>query len=133
MPGTWTPSGRSSTGRRATGDLPAARLRMRSAGFPDFLAGPLPGPFQAGQRVPGGRIRRWLDLDEILDLETAAAQQPDHVAVADVELHRVSAQPLEPVHAEVGPLQRLGGGQVVLLGKREDDLDRVDQEDELPA
>src|SRR5437588_7007265 len=98
MPATWTPSARSSTGRRVIGDPPAARLQPRFPGFPDFLAGPLPGPFQAGQRVLAGRARRRLELNEVLDVEAAAAQQPDHVAVADVELHRVGAQPFEPMH-----------------------------------
>ena len=81
-----------------------------------FFAGPLPGPFEGGDRVPGGRARRGLDFDEVGDFEAAAAQQPGHVAVTDVELHRVGAQPLEAVHAEVGPLQVFGGGQVVLVG-----------------
>ena len=43
-------------------------------------------------------------------------QQPDHVAVAEVELDRIAAPPLEAVHAEIGALQSFGGGQVVLPG-----------------
>src|ERR1022692_4210869 len=93
------------------------------SGLPDFLAGPLPGPFEAGQRVPRGRVWPGLDLDEVGHLETAATQQPDHVAVADVELYRVGAFPLEAVHAEIGPLQLPGGGQIVLVGHGEDELD----------
>ena len=60
-------------------------------------------------------------------------QEPDHVAVAEVELDRIAALPLEAVHAEIGALQSFGGGQVVLLGPGEDDLDRVDQEYQFTA
>src|SRR5271170_7958003 len=73
------------------------------------------------------------DLDQVLYLEAAAAQQPDHVAVAEVELHRLVVWPFEAVHAEVGPQQLLGGGQVSLVGDREHELYRVDQEDQPPA
>jgi hypothetical protein len=52
--------------------------------------------------------------------------------MADVELDRLAAQPLETVHAEVGPLQRSGGRPVVLIRPGQDDLDRADQEDQLP-
>src|SRR5215470_18342833 len=70
------------------------------AGFPDFLARPLPGPVQRGELVAGGGARLGLQLDEIFDLKTAAAQQPDHVAVPEVEFHRLIIGPLEAVHAE---------------------------------
>jgi hypothetical protein len=46
----------------------------------------------------------WLgpELEEILDFQAAAAEQPDHVAVAEVEFHRLIIWPFKPVHAEVG-------------------------------
>src|SRR5690348_4145485 len=81
--------------RRPSGATKPGFRAARSVRFPCFpylFAGPLPGPFQAGERVLGGRSRRGPQLDEVLDLEAAAAQQPDHVTVADVELHRVGAQ-----------------------------------------
>jgi len=53
--------------------------------------------------------------------------------VAEVELDRIAALPLEAVHAEIGALQSFGRGQVVLLGPGEDDLDRVDQEYQFAA
>lgn len=100
--------------------------------LPDFFAGPFPSPFQGRDRMPAGRAERRLDLDKVADAEPAPAQQPDHVAMADVELHRVAAQPLEAVHAEAGPLQRFGGRPVVLVQPGQDDLDRAGQEDQLP-
>ena len=45
----------------------------------------------------------------------------------------LAALPLEALHAEEGTLQRFGGGQVVLLGPGEDDLDRVDQQYQFTA
>src|SRR5258706_16301008 len=98
--------------RTSTTSLAATpRTLVWLAGLPDFPARPLPGPFEGGERVRGGRAGRGSDLDQILDLEAAAAQQPDHVAVAEVELHRLVVGPFEAMHAEVRPQQPLGGGQ----------------------
>ena len=80
-----------------------------------------------------GGARRGLELEEVLDLQAAAAQQPDHVAVAEVELHGVVVRPFKAVHAEEGPQQPLGGDQAVLVGDGEHQQNRVDQEDQLPA
>ncbi len=43
------------------------------------------------------------ELEQILHLQAAAAQQPDHVAVTEVEHRRLIIWPFEPVHAEVRP------------------------------
>src|SRR5436190_1840002 len=103
------------------------------AGLPDLLARPLPGPLDGGQRVRCDGTGAGPELEEVLDLKPAAAEQPDHVAVAEVELDRVVVGPFEPVHAEVRPEQPVRGGQVVLVGDREHDHHRVDQEDQLAA
>src|ERR1700727_3229388 len=63
----------------------------RLAGLPDFFAWPLPGPFEGHVRVSRRGVRVGPELEEILHLQAAAAQQPDHVAVAEVELHRLIA------------------------------------------
>lgn len=47
------------------------------------------GPFERHVRIPGGSPGLGPDLMQILDLKAAAAQQPDHVAVAEVKLHRL--------------------------------------------
>src|SRR6516225_11802980 len=85
------------------------------ASLPDFFAGPSPGPVEGDERVPGGGVGAGAEFEEILDFQAAVAQQPDHLAVAQVELHRLVARPFEPVHAEVGPHQPLGGGPVVFV------------------
>ena len=80
-----------------------------SCGLPDFLAWPLPRPFEGDERVPGGGARLRPQLEEIFHLQAAASQQADHVAVAEVELHRLIIWPFEPVHPEVRPQQPLRG------------------------
>src|ERR1017187_2230917 len=83
------------------------------AGLPYFFAWPLPRPFQGCQRISCGSTWPGPELEEILDFQAAAAEQPDHVAVAKVEFHRLIIWPFKPVHAEVRPQQLLGGGQAV--------------------
>jgi hypothetical protein len=39
------------------------------------------------------------ELEESLDLEPARAEEPDHLAVRDLELGGV--RPVEPIHAEL--------------------------------
>src|SRR5262245_17830719 len=103
------------------------------AGLPDFLAGPPPGPFEGGEGVRGRGAGRGPYLDQVLDVEPAPAQQPDHVAVTEVKLHRLVVRPLEAVHAEEGPQQPLGGRQAILVGQAEHELDGVGQEDQPPS
>ena len=90
--------------------------------FPHFFAGPFPGPSNSATGS-WWSSRAEAGLDQVADLEPAPAQQPDHIAVADMELNRVAARPLETVHAEIRPLQRAGGWLVVLAGPGQDDLD----------
>lgn len=59
------------------------------AGFPDFFARPLPGPFEVGERVRCRGAGLGSQFEKILDFQATAAQQPDHVAVAEVKLHRL--------------------------------------------
>src|SRR5262245_43750214 len=51
----------------------------------------------------------WTDLDQVFDLEAGRPQQPDHVSVAEMEIHRVDdsvlVAPVETVHAEIVPMQ----------------------------
>jgi hypothetical protein len=62
-----------------------------------------------------GGARAGPELDEVLDLQAAAAQQADHLAVAEVKLHGAVVRPLEAVHTEVRPQQPAGRGQAVLV------------------
>jgi hypothetical protein len=101
--------------------------------LPDFFAGPFPGPFQDGDRVPGSGAGRRLDLDEVAGCEPAPVQQPDHVVMADVDLDRVAGQPVETAHTEIRPPKRFGRQLVVLLRPGPDDLDGAGQEDQLSA
>src|SRR5208282_6779623 len=96
-------------------DMPVPRWAGSGGfpGLPDFFARPLPGPFEGDERVPGGGARLRPQLEEILHLQSAAAEHPDHVAVAEVELHRLIIWPVKPVHAEVGPQQPLGGRLII--------------------
>jgi DNA-binding PadR family transcriptional regulator len=107
--------------------------RRRFAGPPDFFARPLPGPVERDERVPGFCF--WLrpELNEVFHLQAATPQQADHVAVAEVELHRLIIGPFEPVHAEVGPQQPLGGRLIIGVRDGEHEQHRVHQEDQLPA
>jgi hypothetical protein len=63
------------------------------AGLPDFFAWPLPRPFQGRQRISCGSTWPGPELEGILDFQAAAAKQPDHVAVAEVEFHRLIIPP----------------------------------------
>src|SRR4029077_6066711 len=49
------------------------------------------------------------DFDQIGDLESARTQQPDAVAMRDVELDAILVRPLEPMHPELAAQQSLGG------------------------
>src|SRR2546423_9820 len=71
--------------------------------LPDLLRGPAPRPLRRRQRRKAVRLRvlRSLDLDQIENLEAAVAQEPDPIAVAEVEVDVLVARPLEAVHAEV--------------------------------
>jgi hypothetical protein len=60
------------------------------------------------ERVPGFCSRVTLELNEVLHFQAASTQQADHVAVAEVKLHRLIIWPFEPVHTEVRPQQPLG-------------------------
>jgi hypothetical protein len=69
-------------------------LAVTAAGLPEtswvlVFTGPLRGPFERQVRIPGGSPGLGPRLMQILDLTAAAAQQPDHVAVAEVKLHRL--------------------------------------------
>ncbi|MGH2679073.1 MAG: hypothetical protein ACRDG8_01090 [Actinomycetota bacterium] len=72
-------------------------------------------------------------LDEVLDLESGVAEEPDHVAVGDRELHRaIRIGPLEPVHAEEVASQLLAGREV-LLGERQHREGGMPEEDQPSA
>jgi hypothetical protein len=86
--------------------LPGWAVSERFADLPDFFAWPLPGPFKRDERVPGSGTRLRPELDQVLHLKAGASQQPDHIAVTEVELHGLIVWPLEPVHAEVRPRSR---------------------------
>src|SRR5260370_1423821 len=63
-------------------------LTSDAARLPDLLDRPLPGPPRG--RVCEGRVGCALgseDFDHVLDLEAAGAQQADHVAMAEMEVH----------------------------------------------
>jgi len=61
------------------------------------------------------RAFRCLDLDQILDLEPAAAQRAHLVAVREMELDAGIARLLDPMHAERRSLQAIARRPVVLL------------------
>ena len=70
-------------------------------------------------------------LDEVLDLEPAAGQEPDPVAVAEVELDRaVGIRPLRPAHAEHRAPQPLGDGILLEIGAAQVRDDMVGEERE---
>src|SRR6185503_9132968 len=105
---------RAARGSRAAGARwtrgSAALPAERSPGLtrpPDFLGRPLPRPLGTGERPVAvwRRAFRRLELDQVLDLEAIRAQQPDPVAVAEVEVDARVVRPLEPVHPEVRPAE----------------------------
>src|SRR5262249_35929118 len=114
LPPRRTPAVVPRTGSEAARGWPAAversTLGQALAGFPDLLRRPLPCP---GLRNPVearlvGLLGR-LDLDQIKHLEARLAEQPDPVAISEVELDaRWFVRPLESVHAEVVPDEALG-------------------------
>src|SRR5215472_7889646 len=93
------------------------------ARFPDFFAGPLPSPCESGERMRGGGAGQGPQFQQILHLHAAPAQEPYQVAVAEMELHRVVIWPFEPVHAEIGAQQPVGGRQPILVGDGEHEQD----------
>src|SRR4249920_2928460 len=107
-----------SSGRGTFGPLRSGPL-ADLPGLPDLLARPPLRPLDRDVRLALLRTFRRLDLDEILDLEPRRTQQPDHVAVPEMELDGVHGvpglMPLEAVHAEVRPVQRRLGGSVVVV------------------
>ena len=88
---------------------------------------------EGNEWVTRGGTRLRPKLKEILHLQAAAAKQPDHVAVTQVELHRLFARPFKPVHAEIRPQQPLGGGLIIGVGDGEHERHGVHQEDQLAA
>ena len=69
-------------------------------------------------RSGAARVRRRLELDQVLDLEAVRAQQADPVAVAEVELDPVLVGPLEAVHPEVRRAASSGPGGDLLAPAR---------------
>src|SRR3954468_11323241 len=80
------------------------------ARHPELLCRPIPAPLDRDVVVVTGsrRLRVRLELDQILDLEAIRAQQPDPVAVCQVELRPDLSGPLNAVHAELRPLKLFG-------------------------
>src|ERR1700728_5017504 len=97
------------------------RLEADLACLPDLFARRLPSPLDRGQRPARRRPGRGPQFQQVLDLEAAAAKQPDHVAVAEVELHRVVVRTFDSVHTEVRPQQLVGRWGIVLVRAREDE------------
>src|SRR5437867_3086269 len=64
--------------------------------LPQLLRWPLPRPFDRMLALASRRAFRCLDLDQILDLEPAAAQRAHLVAVREMELDAGIARPLGP-------------------------------------
>jgi hypothetical protein len=76
-----------------------------------------PGPFKRDERVPGGGAQLRPELNQVLHLQAAVAQQPDHVPVAEMELHRlIIIWPFKSVHAEVRLQQPLAGRPAIAPG-----------------
>ena len=62
------------------------------AGLPDVLERPAPRPGQVVlAEVGAGRVRRRVQLDQVLDDQAGRVEQPDPVAVAELELDRASS------------------------------------------
>src|SRR2546428_5639444 len=69
-------------------------------GLPDLLRRPLARPLQGDERIARRPRFRCLDFDQVLNLEPAAPEQAEPVAVGQVELDAGIAWPLDPIHPE---------------------------------
>ena len=123
--------------RQDTGSMLAATNRVPvSAG--DTVLCPAGTPHAIGAGVLIVELQEPTDLSVILEWRVFSlgpddAKQPDHVAVAKVEFHRLIIWPFKPVHAKVGPQQPPGGGQAFGVRDGEHEQHRIHQEDQLAA
>src|SRR6185503_7373377 len=76
--------------------------------LPYLFGGPLPRPVERDERVGRFRAGRWLDLDQVFDVESRAAHEPDPLAVCEMELHPGVARPFHARHAEGRTEQAVG-------------------------
>src|SRR5512133_165159 len=82
-----------------------ARASSSLACLPDLLNRPTARPLRCSTLVAVWRRRiLWgAQLNEVEDFKVICTQEPDPIAVAEVELHRlvVLVRPFKPVHVEV--------------------------------
>jgi hypothetical protein len=71
-----------------------------ASGLPDLLRRPLARPLQGDERIARRPPFRRLDFDQVFNLEPAAPEQSEPVAVGQVELDTSLAGPLDPIHPE---------------------------------
>src|SRR5688572_14594287 len=96
---------------RSREGVPRARSPCRRevkalASLPDFFAWPVPCPLRGDDGKARRRPFRRLDLDQVGNLEAVGPQNPNPVAVAEVEVDR-AIRPVEPMQTEVGTFQVL--------------------------
>src|SRR3954470_19599470 len=71
------------------------------ASAPDLLARPLPSPVDGDERIVGFRAFSRPEFDQVVDVESVGTQEPDPVAVREVELDLRIVGPLDTMHAEL--------------------------------
>ncbi len=109
-------------------------MRVHLADPPDLLGRPLSRPIWVHEPVATqfGQVIRSPDLEQVEHLKAARSQQPDPIAVPEVELDARLAGPLESMHPEIRAQQPIGCRPfVVRLGHRQHPERAVAEEDEL--
>src|SRR5271165_7136818 len=103
------------------------------ASAPDLLTRPPPRPCAIDEVILADAVFGWAELDQILDLEPVGAQEPNPVAVTEMELDRRVVGPLEPVHAEVRTNEAIGGRDAIRVGGTQHQQRAVAEEEKLAA
>src|SRR4029077_18705313 len=105
-PGRQVGAVRSYTRRRRPSDRHSWSGSRPTPRHPDLLRRPAQCPVKRDEWIAGGRVPGGTQLDQVVDLESAATEETDPVAVVQVELHAVVVRPLVPVHTEVVAAER---------------------------
>src|SRR5262245_4726536 len=97
--------------------MPAGSAGSRLPCPPDLLRRPppRPGSIRELREAVLGPLLLGLELDEVENLEARPPQQPDPVAVAEIEVDRGGVLPGEAVHAEVRPQELAPGRPIVVM------------------